>query len=215
MRERKDESNALQQRTVTDQAFIWAETAAVAGRTQQQQQQHSALLYHSVPPPQLETRWTRRGGGTVDTHREHNTSPMPPEIWFLEYSVVGFSSFALQHINSLFLLILFCPSITLSCVLIWRGIHAKGKRGLNENQHWSLYRSDISTSRRLKRHSAHCVNLLTTPLSSPGVLSQLCVSSSGWKSQELLMLRQTNDKLWASAFLFSFTVLIPFSRKKD
>lgn len=114
MRERKDESNALQQRTVTDQAFIWAQTAAVAGRTQRQQQQH---CFQSVPPPQLETRWTRRGGGAGDTHREHNTSPMPPAIWFPEY-YVGFSSFALQHISSLFHLILFSPSLTLSSVLI-------------------------------------------------------------------------------------------------
>lgn len=109
-REGVHESNALQQRTVTDQAFIWAETAAVEGRTQEQQrrQQHSELLYYSVPLSQLETRWTQRGGDTGITHWEHNTSLIPPPVWFLDY-YIGFSSFALQHMSSLFLLTLFSP----------------------------------------------------------------------------------------------------------
>lgn len=208
MRERKDESNALQQRTVTDQAFIWAETAAVAGGTrQQQQQQCSQLLSHSVSPPQLEKRWTRRGGGTGDTHLEHTTFPIPA-IWFLEY-YVGFPSFALQRLNSLFLLILLWPSITMSSVLIWRDIHAKGKRGSNENQHWSLYRSDISTSRRLKRHSAHYASLLSTSLWSPGALSQLCASSGGKKTGLVIGAVRIlcSKQAWAFPFFRFFTCM--------
>lgn len=75
MRERKDESNALQQRTVIDRAFILAEAAAVAGRTQQRRRQHQDCFHHS---------W--RGGEHKDvktqgTHSgEYITSPVPPEI---------------------------------------------------------------------------------------------------------------------------------------
>lgn len=146
----------------------------------------------------LHHSWRQGGHEEAEAHWMHTGSTTPLQChqqYDFWNTMLAFSSFALQHISSLFVLILFSPSITLSSVLIWRGIHAKGKRGLNENQHRSLYRSDISTSRRLKRHSAHYANLLSTPLRFPGVLSQLCVSSSGRKSGELLPLRSTYEKL--------------------
>lgn len=90
--ERKDESNALQQRTVTEQAFIGAQTAALGGRTRQRQQRHSALIYHSAPPRQLETRWTQKGGVSGDTHWKHNTTSMLVHLSSLEYCVDFYSS---------------------------------------------------------------------------------------------------------------------------
>lgn len=111
--ERKDESNALQQRTVTEQAFIWAETAALGGRTQQRRQ-HWALIYHSLPSLQLETRWTRKGGRSGDAHRKHNTTPMLVPRRFLEYHV-DFYSFAMYpNFTSFFL-----PDAPLCLHLAW------------------------------------------------------------------------------------------------
>lgn len=115
MRERKDESNALQQRTVTDRAFILAETAAVAGRTQRRRRrwrQNQDCFHHSWrggEHKEVKTQGTLSG--------EYITSPMPPEIWFLEY-YFGFSSFVWQHMRSFlsFLILLSLSPFPLSWI---------------------------------------------------------------------------------------------------
>lgn len=133
-REGKDESNALQQSPVTDQAFISAETAAVAGRTQQQQLQHRSItqcLHHS---------WRQGGHEEGDRHREHNTSPLSPAIWFLEYyasSLPRSTSIPLSSSHSSVHLLLI-PQSWFEGVFMPR----ERKHGLNKNQR-SLYRSDI------------------------------------------------------------------------
>lgn len=100
---------------------------------------------------------------------------------------------------------LFSLYFTLSSVLIWRGIHAKGKRGLNENQCWSLYRSDISTSRRLNIMQIPWVLLCDLQ----GVYHSSVSSSERsqgsywhWEAYESLCLKKASDFL-----LFFFIVL--------
>lgn len=86
------------------------------------QQQNSSIIQC------LQHSWIRSGHEEAEAQGIHiNTSSMP-SIWSLEY----FIGFASQRISSLFLLILFSSSITLSTVLILRGIYAKGQRGLNK-----------------------------------------------------------------------------------
>lgn len=89
----------------------------VGGRTQQQL---STLLNHPMPPSQPETSWMQKGGLGDKDWKQH-TSPMPPSIWFLEYSL-DFSSFVLYPSVSVF-----PPDThTVSSWLIWRNIHASG-----------------------------------------------------------------------------------------
>lgn len=174
MRERKDESNALQQRTVTDQAFIWVETAAVAGRTQQQRrQQHSSIIQC------LQHSWIRGGHEEAEAQGIHtNTSPMPPGIlcWLFQLCLGAYQFLSppdtLQFICCPFLLSWFEGVFMPRESVAWMRISG------------SLYRSDVGTSRRLKRHSAHYANLLSTPLRSPSVLSHSSFSQPVERSQE-------------------------------
>lgn len=204
MRERKDESNALQQRTVTDQAFIWAETAAVAGRTQQQ---CLAPLYHSVPPPQLETRWTQRGGGTREytpgaQHLSNATSKMISGIlyWlfqlFLAACQYPFPPETLQSIH-----------YPLLCLDL-KGVLCQRRAWLEwESATVSLYRSDIKTSRRLERHSAHYANLLSTlSVISRGFITALCLIR--WRQVwELSALKRTHAKFFCIQATVFFLLL--------
>lgn len=159
-RVRKDESNALQQRTVTDWAFILAETAPVAGQPRRQQWDQRCSQATAAGEEGKRKRWKHEGARHTFCFRT-----LPGILFWLFQLGLAADHFFFSPLSD-------SPSSPIN-----RGLNRKVKRGANDDKRRSHHRSDVSGSRGLKRRREQSVHISGVVLwELPGFVSQLNLS---------------------------------------
>lgn len=156
-RARKDESNALQQRTVTDRALILAETAPVAGGRRRQQRDQHCSPTTTAGEEGNKKRWRHKGA----RHTSCSAGKTLPGILFWLFQL----GLAADHF--FFSLLSDSPLSRIK-----RGLSTEVTRGANDDKRRSPHRSDVSSGRGLERRHERA-DLRSRPLRA----ARVCVTA--------------------------------------